>query len=63
MYHEVHNEIGPTPTELANKITAWVHARLDTGGAASRGMSGQGPSPTGTAVDTAQGTGVAGAKL
>jgi hypothetical protein len=28
MYHEVHNELEPVPTDLAKTISAWIHARL-----------------------------------
>ncbi|WVF71485.1 hypothetical protein IAT40_006291 [Kwoniella sp. CBS 6097] len=31
MYHEVHNELEPTPTDLAKTITDWVHARAGAG--------------------------------
>jgi hypothetical protein len=33
MYHEVHQELEPTPTNLANTITAWVHRLIGEGGA------------------------------
>ncbi|WVQ86065.1 hypothetical protein IAT38_008233 [Cryptococcus sp. DSM 104549] len=31
MYHEVHNELEPTPTELATTVTEWINARLGEG--------------------------------
>ncbi len=29
MYHEVHNEFEPVPTQLANMISQWIDAHID----------------------------------
>ncbi|ORY21097.1 Alpha/Beta hydrolase protein [Naematelia encephala] len=40
-YHEVHNELEPTPSELASLVGNWVLTRVDGLGAEERGQSQQ----------------------
>ena len=49
MYHEVHNELEPVPTDLAKMITAWVHRQIGDipGGAAHRAESAAAVVPEG----------------
>ena len=39
MFHEVHNELEPVPTQVASMITQWVHAHVgETIGAGGDGI-------------------------
>ncbi|WVW83956.1 hypothetical protein I302_105979 [Kwoniella bestiolae CBS 10118] len=62
MYHEVHNELSPTPENLAKTIAEWVHARAVGGAPVVAGALDQ--VGTGTSVEEgAQSTAVGQSKL